>query len=217
MELTLVNLFFELAAAIQKDSKLGYLLLAFLFGIPSFVIYLRAEVIGSTKPHPVTFLIWFITMVIATAGMEAGNGGYGVVYSVFYCLCLLCIFLVTVIKYGIKEVSRKDVVCFFICLCAIFVWVVFSSLLMSVLIATAVDAYGYEPTYRKSYKEPWAESMVAWSLSIPNNIFIVLAMEEYNLLTMTSLVVMLACSTALIILCLWRRRIVPRPSLEALS
>lgn len=213
MEPLLWSLLTELANAIGKEPKLGFLIVAFLFGIPSFVVYLIDEVWGDTEPHPITFLIWFITQVVAMLGFWVGDGGYGAVYPVFYCFCIFSIFVVTLLKYGIKEVNRDDVWSLSICLVAVAIWVISNTPLLSVVIVTMVDGYGFKPTFRKSYRKPWSESMWGWGLSIPNVIFTALAMEKYNPLTLTYPIVMIVLTTALVFLCLVRRRSIPRRTL----
>ncbi len=215
MESMIWSLLFELVNAIYKEPKLGFLIVAFLFGVPSYIIYLIDLLKGHTTSHPVTWLIWFITQTIATVGIWIGEGGYGAVYYVFYSFTIFTIFVITTYKYGMKGVNKKDIMCLIICLCAICIWIIFDTPLLGVIIVTIVDVYGYDPTYRKSYKHPWDESLLGWGLAIPNVFFTTLAMNQYNWLTLTYPVAIILASAALIILCLVRRQRVAKPKFQS--
>jgi hypothetical protein len=190
----------------EIDTKLWYVIIAFIFGILSFTIYLWSIIKGQTQPHPFSWFIWFTTQMIATAGAYAGGGGYGLAYGVFYCCAILSIFIYTSVKFGLRGVSREDWICLIICIIAIAFWLIFDSPHTGVLIATGVDAYGYEPSWRKAFHKPWSESVWGWVLSVPNIIFTTLAMNEYNFLTLTYPSVMVTCTLILILICMIRRK-----------
>jgi|GEM_PF-6810987 hypothetical protein len=78
---------------------------------------------------------------------------------------------------------------------------------------SAIDVIGSIPSFRKSYQEPWSETLVAWVLFLVANILIVAALEEYNLLTVTYLVVISLANIALFLICFFRRQYIPKPKI----
>lgn len=183
-----------------------YMFLTFAVGIPSFVIYYKHEVLGSISPHPITWLIWFVTQVAATVGMWIGGGGYGMYYYVFYSFTILLIFCTTLYMNRGMDVVLKDVICLVVCTVGIAIWAIFDNPVLGVVILTLVDVYAFYPTYRKSFYKPWSESMWGWGLSVPIYIFSMLAMSEYNPLTIIYPVGMLLCTIILMVLLHIRRK-----------
>jgi hypothetical protein len=78
----------------------------------------------------------------------------------------------------------------------------------------AIDVIGYVPSFRKSYQEPWSETLTSWVLFSASNLFAILALKEYNLLTVTYLAATMSANIALFLMCYWRRRFVPKPQVQ---
>ena len=194
-----------------------FLILAFVFGVPSFFIYWIHELKGTTKPHPLTWTLFLLTMCVATVTAYVGEGGKGVYYNVFYCFCIATVLLTSIIKDGFrwKEVEPQDVIGMSICIASIAFWVKFNNPYVALFVATGVDAYGFKLTFRKTYHRPWSETALGWGLSVPNIVFTGLAMENYNWLTLTYPIVMSIITFALVLVCLSRRRAIPRPQLQS--
>jgi len=78
---------------------------------------------------------------------------------------------------------------------------------------TAIDGIGYIPTYRKSYVDPWSETLAFWVLMALVGVFAILANAEYNLLTVTYLTVLTVLNIGLFALCAIRRKRVSKSQL----
>ena len=115
------------------------------------------------------------------------------------------------LKYGTKNITKSDTIVLIVALFAIVVWWQLGQPLISVIMVSAIDVIGYVPSFRKSYREPWSETLISWILFSVGNIFAVLALKEYNLLTVTYLVAITSANIALFLLCFFRRQLIPRP------
>lgn len=189
----------------EMDPKLGFIFIAFVFGIPSFVIYFMDMIKGPTQPHPISWLIWFLCQVLATYGAWLAGGGYGVVYGIFYCVTTLTIFIYSAFTSEWKKIDREDWVCLGLCIVGLVLSLV-THPFWAVLLATSVEAYGYRPTFVKLYYKPRSEPLSAWILMIPTSIFIMLSMGDYNPTTLIYYASLFACTVILVTISLTRRR-----------
>lgn len=172
---------------------------------------------GETRPHPLTWALWLVTMGVYIALARHGDAGLGIYYNIFYFFCILTILALSIRQklkgVNMEEWDKGELKGVVICLASVVLWAVFNVPIIAALVATGVDAYGFKLTIQKSYKNPWSESMWAWALSVPNVFFTTVAMEEYNVYTLLCPAVTLVLTMALIVVCLYRRRFVPKPEL----
>jgi predicted nucleotidyltransferase len=73
-------------------------------------------------------------------------------------------------------------------------------------LVSAIDVFGYIPTFRKSYKDPWSETLATWVLFAMADIFSILALSKYNFLTVTYLATITVVNISFFIFCTSRRR-----------
>ncbi len=190
--------------------KVAFGIIAVLISTVSLVIYLRDIVKGNTKPHLYTWVVWAITQAIATIGVWYGGGSSGAITMlvitafVFSVLCFA-------IPYGTKNIIWEDTLTLIVALIFIVLWLRHREGLLGVRMAAFIDVLGYIPTARKSYNEPWSESLTAWGVGVLANLCTLTAMDNYNQYTITYGTVIALTSTLLIILCLIRRHYVVKP------
>lgn len=72
-----------------------------------------------------------------------------------------------------------------------------------------IDVLGYLPSFRKTFEEPWTETPLSWLIFAAANVFSILALREYNLLTLCYLISITAANITLLAICFLRRRDVP--------
>ncbi len=186
------------------DSKLLALVLGSFFGFWSFYLYQKGINVGSTKPHPLSWAIWLMTVMVACYGAWIGKGGYGAWYYTAYCAMIFIILVKTIIKLGLSKADKWDVVLFFSTLPAIPIALLVSEE-AGIIIVTIADLVGYHFTFKKAWKEPWSEPLKPWVIGIPSLIFITLAMGEYGFLTVFYSAATLVAFVVLILICVYRR------------
>lgn len=180
--------------------------------IAAYFPYLRDMFKGLTKPHAYTWLIWFITQGTASVAMVLNGAGWG---SAPFIIGTVLVFLVFVLcfKYGTRNITRSDTVILILALLSILLWWQTSNALLAVIMASAIDGFGYLPTYRKLWSEPWSETLSAWNLIIASYIFGILALAEFSVITALYGITLMSASILLVIFALLRRRIILKPSL----
>lgn len=186
-------------------------IIAILIVIGAYIPYILEILKRRTKPHLYTWIIWFITQSTALAGLWIGNGGWGAVALIAGTILVFCVILLS-FWYGTRNITKSDTIVLILALLAIFVWWQLDNPLMAVFMVTAIDLFGYIPSWRKSITEPWSETTFSWIAFSTSNIFTVLALTEYNLLTVTYISAITVANLILVGICLYFRRTVPKPT-----
>ncbi len=194
------------------DLKIFFTIIAAVIGVLAFIPYLRDIFLLKTKPHAYTWLIWVITQGTAVLGIWYGGGRWGALNLTVGIVLAFVVFLFS-LKYGTKNITKSDTAILIAALLAILVWWQLDQPLISVIMVSAIDVIGYFPSFRKSYQEPWSETLTSWILFSVSNVFAMLALSQYNLLTLTYLVSISFANLMLFTICLARRPHVPKPKL----
>lgn len=191
------------------DFKIVATILSLVLGAVSYIPYIRSMVLRQTTPHPYTWLIWSITTGTAAVGGWYGGGGYGVLLLALWSVLTFLVFLLS-FKYGTKNITKGDVALLVLTLLAVLVWWQLHAPLISILMVTAIDAFGYVPTIRKVFEEPWSESLSSWSLFTVTALIGLVALAQYNFLTVVYLGMSATLNTIVMGVCLFRRRSIPK-------
>jgi hypothetical protein len=142
--------------------------------IGNHINYLRAIVAGRAQPHFYSWLIWTITQgTAATAVIVGGGGATGI--ALFASASLVCGVALTSLRYGTKDITRRDGVMLITALLAILFWWLFDNPLVAVI------------------------------LDLVTYVLLVLALAEYSLLTTTYLATMCVMSVCTVSLLYYRR------------
>ncbi|MFA6252035.1 MAG: hypothetical protein WCX74_01405 [Candidatus Paceibacterota bacterium] len=192
------------------DIKIIFSVIATFIGVIAFIPYLKDIFSLKTKPHIYTWLIWILTQGTAVVGILYGGGDWGAL-NLIVGLFFLIIVLFFSLRYGTKNITKGDTIILVLALIAVLIWWQLKQPLISVFMVSVIDTIGYFPSFRKSYQEPWSETLITWFLFAMSNIFAVLALKEYNLLTLTYLASITIANCALFLICYFRRRFVPKP------
>ena len=194
-----------------SETKLFFGIIATLLTLAGFFPYIRDIWKGETKPHMYTWLIWAITQGIATVALWQGGGGWGTLN-----LCAALTFVVSVfllsLKYGWPDISRSDKIILAVAFLAIVGWWFFNSPTLAVVMASAIDGIGYLPTIRKTYIDPWSETLTFWACMFLGAGFGLLAITNYSLQTVLYLATIGSLEVFLFALCIVRRRFVLKPA-----
>jgi len=185
--------------------KLIFAILAALIVVLGYIPYLRDIFARKTKPHIYTWFIWIITQGIALAGLLYGGGSWASLGFIAGLALIFVVFLLSFI-YGTKNITMGDTVMLVLAFLSIFVWIFLKNPLASVLMVTFIDAVGYVPTFRKTYEEPYSETPIFWFMMVLSAVFGILALSEFNLLTLTYISMTAVVNTALALMILWRRK-----------
>lgn len=182
--------------------------LAIGIGLASYIPYFISISKGITKPHAFSWFIWGLLTTIAFFAQIAGGAGYGAWVTGF--TAILCYAIVaTALFKGEKEIVRSDWITFTAALLTLPVWYVTKDPLAAIILITIIDALGFYPTFRKSWRKPFEEMPFAYALSGLKFLIALFALEQFTTTTALypfSLVVM---NWIFVVMVMWRRKLVP--------
>lgn len=187
------------------DYKLIIAIIAASLVVIAYIPYFKDIFARKTKPHLFTWLIWGITQGTAIAALLHGGGKFGSISLIVGAILVFVVFLLS-FKYGTKDITTSDRFILISSLLAIVVWWKLDNPLAAVLMISAIDGMGYIPTVRKSFKDPWSETLSFWGIMTIICFLTIFANAEYNLLTVTYLLVLFIANLSVFLLCFFRRR-----------
>ncbi len=165
--------------------KITASVLATVIAIVAYVPYLIDMFKGKNKPHLYTWIsVFLVTSVVAYIQLIGGAGlgaiptilGVGVdAVILFYCF-----------RFGTKDVVPMDKVCLIISILGVLVYaIIHNRPIISLAIVTAAEIISFMPTFRKTRNDPYSESLPSYYLLMVKLVLIVIALEKYNLLTVS--------------------------------
>lgn len=190
--------------------KIFFAIIATAVGVSAFYPYLKDTFLLKTKPHAYTWLIWTITQGTAMVGLWYGGGGWGGLDLIVGTFLVATVFLFS-LRYGTKNITRSDTVILMVALLAIVFWWRLHQPLLAVFVVSVIDVLGYIPSFRKSYRDPWSETLISWIAFAISGVFGLFALGAYNLLTVTYIAAIAVANLCLFLFCLSRRRFAPKP------
>lgn len=189
--------------------KILFTILSVIAGLSAFFPYLLDVFRNKTKPHAFTWLIWGITQGTATTALWVGGGGLATISLTIGTFLVLLVFLLS-LKQGTRHITKSDIISLIFAIIAIMIWWLTNNPLIAVWLVVVVDLVGYYPTFRKSYSHPWDETLLSWAIWPVANMFTILALESYNLLTLSYIVPIFVTNIMFVIFLLNRRKKVKR-------
>lgn len=181
-------------------------------GLVFFVPYIRDILKKKTQPHLYTWLIWMFTQTISVYGMVKGGAGIGSLGLVMATVVVYFIFFLS-IRYGTKNITKLDTILFSLALISVAILVITKNVLAATVLATTTDVIGYVPSIRKSFAEPWSETVSTWFGFFVLNLLAIAAIRSYNALSLTYITAITIGNLVIALVCVIRRRKIPKPAI----
>jgi hypothetical protein len=165
------------------DYKLIISLISVILVFVGYGPYIASILRRQTTPHTFTFLVWSIASSI-TWGLQV-YGGAGVGAWITFFVTATCIFIfILCLKYGEKEITKLDVAFLILAFLSLFLWLVVKQPFWSIFLAVLTDILGFGPTFRKAWDKPHTEKLFTWGVAAFRHAFGIMALEQFNLLTL---------------------------------
>ena len=180
---------------------------ATILALISYIPYFRDLLRGRTKPHAFSWLIWALLTGIGFAGQIADGAGPGSWVTGITAVICSVIFVAAILR-GERDITIFDWWCLFTSLLTIPLWIICDTPLWSMILISIIDAVGYLPTFRKSWKKPLEETLITYFISAVKFLIALFALENLSVITVmypASLVIM---NGLFVLMILWRRRII---------
>jgi hypothetical protein len=183
-------------------------ILAMIFRIVGYAPYIVLIARKRVHPSSVSFGIWTLTACV-DAGFKIAYGSPLASGSDIVAALISGVIAVM----GWKNMRHQkifvlDYVCFSGAIVSIVMWLIFHQAAGGAIISAAGDSLGYPSTYRKSWKNPFAESLWLWSWLSASMVATILALTSWNVETLTSACVSLVGNFLVVVIVFFRRRAV---------
>lgn len=172
--------------------------------------YIRDTLRRETEPHIYTWIIWAITGGTATAAAFVGGGSLGA-YSMAFGTALVLFVALLATQYGTQNITKSDTYILLLALSTIFIWWLTANAYLAVLLVTLIDSAGYIPTLRKTWAEPWSETVSFWIIMTMVSILTIFSFSEWNWLTVPYITTLAVLNLLVVTVCLLRRHHLPAP------
>jgi hypothetical protein len=166
--------------------------------------YFTSIVRGRTKPHLFSWLVWTIVLCIVFLAQLSRGAAAGAWATGASCVACAIIAVLTLSR-GEKNITASDKAALAGALLIIPVWYGTRDPLWAVLMAIAIDALAYYPTFRKSYGKPYEESVFLYNVDIVKWIVALCALGSRSATTMLYPLFLIASDAALVVMILRRR------------
>jgi hypothetical protein len=138
---------------------------------------------GKTKPHIFSWFIWMIVTSIIYALQVSAGAGFGSLVTLAVAIISLFIFILG-FQHGNKNIKKADVVFMVLALLAIPLWLIVDQPVLSIILLSIIDILGFAPTARKSWYEPYSETLSLYTITTFRHALSIVALEHYNVVTM---------------------------------
>lgn len=208
----LMGMFFHAIKIAASVTAVGISLVAY---IPYLIDMFR----GKNRPHLYNWISTVLITVVVAYIQLIGGAGVGAIPTIigagvdsvvlFYCF-----------RFGTKDIVFMDKICLSITLAGVIFYIIFNRQpVLSLAILTVAEIISFIPTYRKTRNDPYSESLPSYFLLMIKLGLILIAVQTYNLLTVSySVSWLLVFVVFLVSVYRWRihaRKASRRPELEA--
>lgn len=176
----------------------------------AFLPYIRSILKGKIKLHMFSWVIWGSTTFIVFLAQLEDDGGAGAWPIGVSGIITIYIALLAYVKRSDITITKIDWVFFIVAMASLPFWYFTSNPLWAVLILTTVDIFGFGPTVRKAYIEPFEEQLTFFALFTVRNIIAIMALENYSLTTVLFPAAIALSCLLLILVVLYRRSVLSR-------
>lgn len=184
-------------------------IIAVVIALIGYIPYIKNCISGKTKPHVITWFTWALVSYLAFGIQFFNNGGVGSFINLF--MGLICtVILILGLRNGTKNITRFDMLSFFLALVAIVLWLIVKQPLLSILLVVFIDIMSFLPTIRKSWKKPWSETAKTFGFSSVKSGLSIYALGELSFLNIAYPAYSFIATTFFVIMLLLRRKVVSK-------
>ncbi len=168
--------------------------IATVLAIAGNIPYLHDVISRKIQPHPYTWLVWSIVSGVTLAGQILKGGGAGAIPVAVSEACTCIIFLFA-LRYGFKDIQRRDTYALIIALLGLIPWALTKDPTISVVIVVCIDAVAFVPALRKTWHHPKSETPLLYSMNVLRHILILFSLGSYNIATTSHSIVMIVLNS----------------------
>jgi hypothetical protein len=143
--------------------------------VVGFIPYIRAILVGTTKPAKASWIIWASLDTITFAGMYVQSSLNGQIIGAIVGAWIVA---TLALKYGTPGWTWLDKFCIVGAVLGIVLWSVFSNPTLGIVTSVSVVFIGSIPTFVSAFKDPKREDKVGWTIFWVSCVCAVLAIPK---------------------------------------
>lgn len=172
----------------------------------SYAFYIIDILDKKTKPHIFTWGLWFLIIFILFLLQITKGAGAGSLPTLFVSLLCLTVFILSLVKETDKNIKKVDIIFLVLTLLAIPVWLLAEAPTVSTILLIVVYSLAGQATLRKSWVDPHSETISLWAINSFRALISILALSEYNFVTLAFPVLVFVSALGFAILLIIRRK-----------
>ena len=171
----------------------------------AYIPYYRDILTGKTRPHVYSWSLWgLLTILLVALQIKGGAGPATWITAAAGLLCIGVVFLS--LKNGKKDITTSDTIVAILSLVAIGSWLLADQPEISISLVILADMLAFIPTVRKSYRDPYSETLSLYVTNAIRFTLALLAVESYNYLSTSWIIAWVIGNALLSILLIVRRK-----------
>lgn len=151
----------------------------------AYIPYIRNTIKGITRPHIFSFFLWSLTTFIIFFLQLKNGGGIGSWVTFVIGLMTLTTFILS-LRNGKKDIRKIDIVFLCIALITIPIWLLAKQPIISISLLVLIDIFGFLPAMRKSWIDPWSETLFYYLINTFRHGLNVFALLQITFITALS-------------------------------
>jgi len=169
------------------------------------ISYLIDTIKGKVQPNKVSWLLWSIAPLIAFFAQIKQGVGIEVWSTFIVGFIPLVVFLASFVNKKAKwEIGKLDIVCGTLSILGLMLWLITKVGNVAIFFSILADGLAAIPTIVKSYKDPDSENHLPYSLGIPNSVFALFVITDWNFQNWGFVVYLLLVNTIIAVLVKFR-------------
>jgi hypothetical protein len=172
-----------------------------------YIPYIKDIIAGKTKPHLYSWISWGLVGAIVFALQLSNNAGAGAFVTLAAELaCAVVIFLT--IKYRVSsKITNTDKAFILLAFIALGFWLIAKQPIISAILLTLIDLLSFAPTVRKSWINPYSETLSFYYLNILRFGLAALSLSNYSTVNLLYPIAWFTANTLFVCMLIFRRRV----------
>lgn len=148
-----------------------------------YIPYIKDILNNKTKPHLYSWFLWALVTLIAFALQVNGSAGTGALVTLAAGIMCVVVLALGYFQKSKIEIVKIDTIFIIIAFIALGLWLIAKQPVLSAILITLVDLFGFAPTIRKSWNKPFTENLPFYYMNTLRFVLAVASLQNYSIVT----------------------------------
>jgi hypothetical protein len=182
-------------------------IIAAILVLVGYVPYIRDTIKGKTQPHVYSWFLW-AALTIAILGIQlTHHAGAGSLITITAgTMCVIVFFLS--LRGGKRNIVFTDTIVFALAILTNIVWLFAKQPLLAMVLACTADLLAFAPTVRKSWNQPFTETLSFYQLNSLRFALGAVALQQYTVINLMWPAMWAICNGLFALVLIQRRKVI---------